>query len=465
LGLALGLRAVGAACGNLTYDEVAHLALAETISFHPDHFHLVFRTLDHPLLSIYVFKFSGLLFGESEFGLRVFHLLFGTATVALVYQIGTRVFSQQVGLWAAVFLAADQFHASWSRAFMPEVLMLFFASLALLKFLDVLETSRRKDFLLLGLWMGLAYLAKETGILVIPIFWLFLLVTRSHRAMLWNPRWYATHLLFLAVIAPDIIWNLLHYSESYLHRDTVLLSEPLRIQLKPFSLYIGELFQMLYNQDALDYFEDYSAGNLWACHWPAGVFYLCAVAAAVRLRHLLQPRVLLIAFFFVFLFFSVLPGAERFDPFWWASLSLIPAVVLSGWACAKLAATGKPARTALLVFVGYLALHFAWQAQRPGELRARQTVEQIVMRTNKDARFALEQSDLEQNDVVTAHRLLIYALNIGGPNAETYYYLGLIEWIQNEHDRAESYLLKSLKIDPSNQPAQKLLNRVRSSKQ
>ena len=53
LALALALRLFGAWRGNLIFDERAHLALAETIDLRPGHVHLVSRTLDHPLLSIY----------------------------------------------------------------------------------------------------------------------------------------------------------------------------------------------------------------------------------------------------------------------------------------------------------------------------------------------------------------------------------------------------------------------------
>ena len=85
LAVAGGLRLLGAWSGNLMYDESTHLALAETIDFRPDHFHIVFRSVDHPLLSVYVVRLSGYLFGNSNFGLRILHVLFGTATVVPVF--------------------------------------------------------------------------------------------------------------------------------------------------------------------------------------------------------------------------------------------------------------------------------------------------------------------------------------------------------------------------------------------
>ena len=122
-----------------------HWALAETIDFHPRSLHLVSRTLDHPLLSVYVLKLDGLLFGASDFGLRLAYVLAGAATLAPVYFLARRAFSPAAGLWAAALLAVDQFHAGWSRVFMPETLMLLFGALALLQFVRARAAAGRAD--------------------------------------------------------------------------------------------------------------------------------------------------------------------------------------------------------------------------------------------------------------------------------------------------------------------------------
>jgi len=95
--------------------------------------------------------------------MRMLHVLAGTATVATVYFLGKRIFSENAGLWAAGLLTVDQFHAGWSRPFFPEVLLLLFAALTLLQFLRVLEASTTRNCVLLGVLLGLAYLAKKPG--------------------------------------------------------------------------------------------------------------------------------------------------------------------------------------------------------------------------------------------------------------------------------------------------------------
>ncbi len=458
LTVALGLRLLGAWFGNMTYDESAHFALSETIDFHPDRFHLVFRTLDHPLLSIYVLKLSAILFGDSNFGLRILHVLFGTATVGAVYALGRRVFDENAGLWAAALLAVDQFHISWSRSFMPEVLMLFFSSLAMLKFLDVIETRKLRDYVLLGAWLGLAYLGKETGILMLPIVWGYLILTARSRSILWDGRWYLAHVVFLIVIAPDVLWNLAHFSESYLHRDSAMLAEPLRFQMKSFSLYLGELFRHFIGESILD--RDYIGGNLWACHWPAGLFYLIAALASLGSWKDLKARLMIIAFYLVFGFFTVLPGLQRFDPFWWASLSLIPAAVLAGGLLAGATNRHRIWKPVFALGLCYLTIHVAVEARQPGNDHQRLSVQQIAARSIMDARLAV----LERNDMTAAEKHLIYAVNIAGPSFDAYYLLADIHFTQGDVTGAEAFLLKCLTMNPESEAAKDRLEQIRSQK-
>ncbi|MGH9387015.1 MAG: glycosyltransferase family 39 protein, partial [Vicinamibacterales bacterium] len=216
LGLGLLLRLWGAWRANLTYDEAAHLVYAQQISFRSDRFNLIFRSDNHPLLNAYTIKLSSMLFGFSFFGLRIVHVLIGTATIWVVYALGRRVYSESAGLWAAALVATDQFHASWSRTFLQETPMLFWFGLTLLAFINVMERRRTRDYVLLGISMALTYLAKETGILLIAAMWIFLFVTPADRSILRDRRWYLAYLIALVIVLPDLVYNVQYFSDSYL---------------------------------------------------------------------------------------------------------------------------------------------------------------------------------------------------------------------------------------------------------
>jgi hypothetical protein len=517
--VALALRLTGAFSANLIFDERAHWALAQTIDLRPGHLHLVSRTLDHPLLSIYVLRLGSLLFGTSDFALRLPYVLAGTATLVPVYLLGRRAFSNRAGLLAAALLAVDQFHAGWSRVFMPEPLVLLLVALGLLQFLRVLEHGVPEgrianpsygQFVVLGVLLGLAYLAKEPGILLTVSLWIYLLVTPAHRRLLTDPRWYLAHAVMLLVVAPDLVWNLSQWSESYLHRDLALATDSLQVQLKPVSLYLGEWLRGCWDRDAFG--DDYEQGNLYVCSAVAGIIYLAGLVAALpqAASQFMWPigprrvgatgilpvsgaeqvanlpdtrqvgnlphgtgetpvaptstgetpvaptstgetpvaptqavRCLVVLFLVVVGVFTILPGGTRFDPFWWPSISLIPAVVCAGGAIDRLKAAGTGYRRAALV--GVPSARFLSDAaavllllglgvrtfvllRNPGQYEPRATVQQFTDDFLQKGREALRRHDLGE-----AQYRFIYALNIGGPNTEAQAGLAQIAQERNGH--------------------------------
>ena len=478
--LALALRVLGAWSASLVFDERAHWALAQTIDFRPAHFHLVSRTLDHPLLSIYVLKLGSLLLGSSDFGLRVPYLLAGAATLLPVYFLARRAFSPCAGLWAAALLAVDQFHAGWSRVFMPEVLMLLLAALALVQFLRALERGTAANFALLGVLLGLAYLAKEPAALLLPALWIYLLITPAHRHLLRRPAWWLGQAVLVLVVAPDLLWNFSQWPESYLGRDAALAAGTFQWSLKPLTLYVGELFRLALGPAVLD--SDYEQGNLYVCYWPAGLLYLAAVAAAAIARwHNPAVRLLTIVFLLVFAFFLVLPGGTRFEPFWWASLTLLPAVVCAGGVLAWLATGPSEARSAsedpragpsrlrfglrfrrdrsgsrfpvgsnhrrllqfaLLLGLGCLVFHEVPLALRAGTAEPRATVAQFAADFLRQGNAALAAGNLHD-----AEGRFIYVLNIGGPQADAYFGLAQIVQQRGQITKARALLTKCLQLD------------------
>lgn len=462
--VALLLRLYGAWQANLIFDERAHLALAQTINFQPGQFHLVSRTLDHPLLSIYVLKLSGMLFGESDFGLRLLHVLAGTATVLAVFFLGRRVFGEKAGLWAAGLLAVDQFHATWSRVFMPEVLMLLFAALAVLQMLRALETGSRRSYLLLGLLLGLAYLAKEPAVLLIAGLWVFLIITPQYRRVLADPRWYLAHAVCLLVVAPDVIWNLCQSTDSYLYRDASIAAEPWRLSLKPLSLYLGELFRVGFGADVLD--KEYVQGNVYVCYWAAGVIYLAATAAAIRKAASPGVRLLLVTFVATSAVFFILPGGDMFEPFWWASISLIPAVVFGGWALDWASEGRKVSTLVAILLLAYMAGHLMGVIRRPGPCLPRATVEDFagdfIDRAAEilDRAEALDRGELREAQLREAQHRFIYALNIGGGDADAYVGLAKVALLRKNPQKAKTLAKKALELDPKHPAAIQLIERI-----
>ncbi|OGG55037.1 MAG: hypothetical protein A3F84_12985 [Candidatus Handelsmanbacteria bacterium RIFCSPLOWO2_12_FULL_64_10] len=101
--------------------------------------------------------------------------LAGSATVYLIYRIGTRCYGRRAGLLAALFLAATVLHIQSSHFATVDVLMGFFVALSFVFFLDVADPERRagaevRPCILSGVAVGLAAATKlNAAVALLPL--------------------------------------------------------------------------------------------------------------------------------------------------------------------------------------------------------------------------------------------------------------------------------------------------------
>ena len=415
-GVALVLRLMGAWRAGMIFDETTHWAQAETISLSPDTLHLTTRTVDHPLLSGYVTRLSSVLFGESLFGLRLLHAIVGSLSVIPIFLLTSRVtrelkIPETAAFYAATLLAIDQFHSTWSRVFMPEVLMLAFSTLATLCFADFLTTSRSKSLYLWAVCCGFGYLGKEPFVLLMPSFWIVLALSPGQRNELLKPRWYVAHAIILLIVSPDVVANLYTYESGYFRRHSFLLSSGFSIQWRSLSLYIGELFRVLIDPDVLD--TDYVDGQLYACSWPIGAAMLIAVLASLKHWKYQISRLLLLQFWTIFAIFFVLPADSKFDPFWWASLSLIPAICLTACRLAELVRDMVWRRFGIAILFGLVTVFVAQRLYYEGDHHVRLSADGISKSSAEFALFVMESGKFRD-----AERSIILGMNVAGQTPE-----------------------------------------------
>lgn len=331
LAVALGLRIFQASNHQFTIDEIPELEVANSIRLNPLNLHLVFGGGRHPLLFAYLIHVGGLIFGPSLVGYRAPIILIGVLTCVAVYRLGRVAGTKGAGLWAAALMAIDQFHVTFTGDLQPAAAaVILFGTLAFLSCTRITPRARLGPFLGLGVWMGLAYLTNQTALMIFPALWAHMLVSRERRAILRDRRWYLAHVVFAAVVAPDIVWNLAHLSTgSYLnlslHKAT---GAAFMFRGKFLSLFLGEIL-MIWDPNIL------GGPGYWCwphrtTHWVAGVFYLGAVLWAVRHRSNPVVSLLLTTFLVVAVVVTLVPGDSTFDRYWWGAMAMCPAVILSG---------------------------------------------------------------------------------------------------------------------------------------
>jgi 4-amino-4-deoxy-L-arabinose transferase-like glycosyltransferase len=165
-GAALFLRLWGLDALGYNSDEAVYAGQAAAIADLPDlkPFFPIFRA--HPLLFQTIHSI-GYHFWEADVLGRLLASAFGAATVFLVYRIGLLLYGRKAGVIAALLLALMPYHVLVSRQVLLDGPSTFFATLTLYLIALYSDSPRRTWLFAAGGAMGLAFLGKETSILMV----------------------------------------------------------------------------------------------------------------------------------------------------------------------------------------------------------------------------------------------------------------------------------------------------------
>jgi 4-amino-4-deoxy-L-arabinose transferase-like glycosyltransferase len=341
-------------------EERDWIPLAKTISVTPSDWHTPIRGSYHPALPAYGIALGRFVFGANEIGTRLGGIVFGVATVVVVFLLVRDVGGTMLGAWtAALLLAANEYHVHASVLATEKAYYLFFAAVAVWFFLRFMNEQRPIWLYAAAVATGVSFLCKETGALLLPVFFIALLATRQR---VWLARWqpYFAVALFAVVIAPDLWWNVTNQDPGAAADYGRHLSGAfsLGITYQPLVLYGREAVAFVLAKMGRPFYDnggEYAAGNfLLSLIIVGGVCY-----AIWNLKSRREPKLILflVLFAFIFLFFTFFgtrstPGLDAFG-FFWGDLSLLGAVVLGGYWVGQL--RGWPRGVALCLFVAGLA--------------------------------------------------------------------------------------------------------------
>jgi 4-amino-4-deoxy-L-arabinose transferase-like glycosyltransferase len=138
----------------------------------------IFRA--HPLLFQFltslIYKFE-----VNDLWPRVLGVAFGLATVFMVYLLGSLLYGPKAGLISALFLAFMPYHVIVTRQALLDGPLAFFATLTLYLLARYAATKRAAWLYAAAAGMGLTFLAKETGIILLGSIYAFLALARHIR--------------------------------------------------------------------------------------------------------------------------------------------------------------------------------------------------------------------------------------------------------------------------------------------
>ena len=245
LAAALVLRAVALekAPPLLNGDEAsAGLSAAQFISGVSNH---VFGVgwFSFPAMYFAVQSLSIRLFGQTVFALRFTSALAGSLTVAAVYLVGKRLFSERAGVLAALFLLGSHFHNHFSRIGLNNIWDGLWYLLTLGFLVDGWRHQRRSSFIIAGLSFGLAqyfYASSRFLLGLVPV-WLLMAALFNRKKWRGNRMNILCMLLAFVLVVFPAAWfyaqkgNLVHLAAPFnrvdvlgdwLHTEMELVGKP-----------------------------------------------------------------------------------------------------------------------------------------------------------------------------------------------------------------------------------------------
>jgi len=170
--LALGIRLWGLNQIGFNTDEAVYSGQAAAIARIP-----IFRDIfpvfrAHPLLFQFVLALM-FGFGVSDLVARLLAVAIGVATVFIVYRLGSLLYGESAGILAALIMAVMPYHVIVTRQVLLDGPLVLFTTLTLYLLARFALTGNPLWLHAAGIGMGLTFLAKETGIILIGSIYAF----------------------------------------------------------------------------------------------------------------------------------------------------------------------------------------------------------------------------------------------------------------------------------------------------
>ncbi|NQT89700.1 MAG: glycosyltransferase family 39 protein [Candidatus Omnitrophica bacterium] len=305
---------------------------------------------------------------------RILSVLLGTLSLLFFYKLVAQMLGQETALIALCLLTFSQYHIGANSLFHEESLLLFFLSLAVYFFFKSLDGS--PDWLYaFGASVVLGCVSSSLMFMIIPVFFIFLLIDRKRRLIFRRKTIYICLLYAFFLILPYfLLCSREIFCKLFLTEDVLNIG----FSLRGFYMYFAEIVEFAsdkgrffcvdnvlqvvsrrINDGSMRFLSTISNEFVWA-HWMMGLlvftgFFRC-LKKQCRQRELILFS--LIMFAFILLTVSILAGGTSlFDDHWWAGMSLFPGIILASYMLNELRARGKAFNTAVITLIAYFGFH------------------------------------------------------------------------------------------------------------
>lgn len=204
------MRMLAAASSEITTDE-AHYALYGV--------HLDWSYFDHPSMVGWLQAFM-LLFSDSELSMRIMPILLFSSASLILFKVSVTLFPKEnhwLGFVGVAMMQSSVMLQLIGAVMLPEGPLLLLGLLVVLTLHRILNEGGVRNWLWLGLWLGLAGLSKYTAVSLIITVLLALHFGKQWKQLRTSGPWLAL-LTGLLLIMPVLYWNYRHEWISFLYQ-------------------------------------------------------------------------------------------------------------------------------------------------------------------------------------------------------------------------------------------------------
>ena len=155
--------------------------------------------------------------GDSEACIRLPSVALHLATAVLVYLLGRRLYADEVALWAGLGYALLPAVSLSSGIISTDVPLLAAWALALLAFAGLLTAPTMRGAAFLALALGLGLNAKYAMAYFVVCAAAYFIISPQHRVRLREPHLWLALAGGLALVAPNILWNVANGFVTFAH--------------------------------------------------------------------------------------------------------------------------------------------------------------------------------------------------------------------------------------------------------
>lgn len=195
--------------------------------------HMDFSYLDHPPMVAFLIKLSTLVFGESEFGIRLSTLICWGFTCFFSFRL-TKLVNQEAAIYTILLLSILPFFFLQSLMITPDSPLLICWAAMLYYLYRALILNESFCWYAAGMWLGLGMLSKYTIILLVPTTFFYLCAIPKAYRWFYRKEIYLSALIALLIFTPVLYWNATHDWVSFIFQGTRRLKSVSHFHLHQF---------------------------------------------------------------------------------------------------------------------------------------------------------------------------------------------------------------------------------------